>query len=692
MPRNPLMQDGGQNLSQLLMALGSGFSMASAANQPWWAGIGPAAGLYGQAQQQAEDRAYRQQQIEQNNQYRQLQEEALRAQIDGKRKAEAARMGFRLDDASAPGSGTAPAPVPGMAPPVPKPVMGGGQNVPLDPVKAAGAIGTTESGNNYRAVGPVTADGDRAWGKFQVMGKNIGPWTQEVLGTAMTPEQFLNDDKAQDAVFNSKFGAYANKYGPEGAARAWFAGEGGMNNPNAKDVLGTTVASYGRKFADLYGMQNPEAPPESYRGPGTNPMPAPPVSIAPPPPMPGVPAVPPSPVVLTGGQAPVPMTPGAAPQQIPPPPEPVTVPFESVNLPPQMKAALEAAVQSGEISPADARARAYQIKKDLHSNVQADAKARYDQKMKLYELQYGEAVKIEAERRAAAAKIEEERRAAERDAARRAEDAKGDGSYEYLPDGRKVWISKADRAKGGIVVGDKPDKDLAPGTPTGDIAILETGDPASRAYSNAHKRMQSRMIDGPDGMKYLPDMSGYRTPTFSPDGQRAENTDATGMVPVGGNKAIRQGEDELRKEFENRQNVKAHREVVPIIESAEEAIKRPTRAADLNLIYALGKVMDPNSVVREGEMVMARGTGTVQDYIGGLLGQLNGGQTLKDDTRRKLVEEIKSRAVALERSYNIDKEAFSALAERRGFNVNNVITPVRPDKPKPTVIDLNGGN
>ena len=88
------MGDGGQNLSQLLMALGSGFSMASAANQPWWAGIGPAAGLYGQAQQQAEDRAYRQQQIEQNNQYRQLQEQALRAQIDAKRADQEAALSY----------------------------------------------------------------------------------------------------------------------------------------------------------------------------------------------------------------------------------------------------------------------------------------------------------------------------------------------------------------------------------------------------------------------------------------------------------------------------------------------------------------------------------------------------------------------------------------------------------------------
>ena len=55
----------------------------------------------------------------------------------------------------------------------------------------------------------------------------------------MTPEQFLASPQLQDAVFQGKFNQYVQKYGPEGAAKAWFAGEQGMNNPNAKDVLGT---------------------------------------------------------------------------------------------------------------------------------------------------------------------------------------------------------------------------------------------------------------------------------------------------------------------------------------------------------------------------------------------------------------------------------------------------------------------
>jgi hypothetical protein len=121
----------------------------------------------------------------------------------------------------------------------------------------ANAISSIESGGRYDALGPVTRNGDRAFGRYQIMGANIGPWTKEALGQALTPQQFLASPKAQDAVFRAKFGQYAQKYGPEGAARAWFAGEGGMNNPNAKDTLGTSVSGYASKFSKALGGSAP---------------------------------------------------------------------------------------------------------------------------------------------------------------------------------------------------------------------------------------------------------------------------------------------------------------------------------------------------------------------------------------------------------------------------------------------------
>jgi hypothetical protein len=123
----------------------------------------------------------------------------------------------------------------------------------------ARATAAQESGGNYRALGPVTESGDRAFGKYQVMGKNIRPWTKQYYGRELTPTEFLNNPEAQEAVYRGEFGRLVRKHGPDGAARAWFAGERGMNNPNARDILGTTVSAYADNF-------NRNLPPEITAG------------------------------------------------------------------------------------------------------------------------------------------------------------------------------------------------------------------------------------------------------------------------------------------------------------------------------------------------------------------------------------------------------------------------------------------
>jgi hypothetical protein len=145
----------------------------------------------------------------------------------------------------------------------------------------ADAISSIESGGRYNLLGPVTRSGDRAYGKYQVMGSNVGPWTKEVLGTAMTPQQFLSDPKAQDAVFAAKFGQYADKYGnPQDAASAWFTGRPLSQGANRADVLGTTGSSYVAKFNNALGV--PQAVAQNSAPQMASPLPPPQTVGAPP--------------------------------------------------------------------------------------------------------------------------------------------------------------------------------------------------------------------------------------------------------------------------------------------------------------------------------------------------------------------------------------------------------------------------
>ena len=119
------------------------------------------------------------------------------------------------------------------------------------------ALGTIESSNNYGALGPETGKG-RAYGRYQVMDFNIPTWTQEALGQSMTPDQFLANEKAQDAVARYKFGQYVEKTGnPFDAASMWFSGRPMAQAGQAADVTGTNVPEYVGRFANALGL-NPE--------------------------------------------------------------------------------------------------------------------------------------------------------------------------------------------------------------------------------------------------------------------------------------------------------------------------------------------------------------------------------------------------------------------------------------------------
>lgn len=113
----------------------------------------------------------------------------------------------------------------------------------------------------YRALGPATK-GDRAYGKYQVMGANIPSWTKEALGRSMTPQEFLRDNAAQDAVFDHKFGQSIQRYGsPEDAASVWFTGRPrGAASGAARDVTGTSGNKYVSMFSNALGKGGGASP------------------------------------------------------------------------------------------------------------------------------------------------------------------------------------------------------------------------------------------------------------------------------------------------------------------------------------------------------------------------------------------------------------------------------------------------
>ena len=129
------------------------------------------------------------------------------------------------------------------------------------------SIAALESGgerNPYAARGPIVRSGDRAYGKYQVMGANVGPWTREILGREMTPEQFAADSIAQEKVFAGKFGQYVEKYGsPEAAASVWFTGRPSAPDAQARDANGRPFGLTGQQYVDRFKAGLPAETPAS---------------------------------------------------------------------------------------------------------------------------------------------------------------------------------------------------------------------------------------------------------------------------------------------------------------------------------------------------------------------------------------------------------------------------------------------
>lgn len=106
------------------------------------------------------------------------------------------------------------------------------------------AITSNETGhlkNPYSAVGPLV-NGNRAYGKYQIMDFNIVKWGRDYLGKNITISQYRNSPDLQEQLARAVLTSYYNKYGAEGAAAMWFSGS---PNPNSNKSDGHwTVKQY----------------------------------------------------------------------------------------------------------------------------------------------------------------------------------------------------------------------------------------------------------------------------------------------------------------------------------------------------------------------------------------------------------------------------------------------------------------
>jgi hypothetical protein len=161
-------------------------------------------------------------------------------------------------------------------------------------------------------------------------------------------------------------------------------------------------------------------------------------------------------------------------------------------------------------------------------------------------------------------------------------------------------------------------------------------------------------------------------------------------------------EAELRKEFTAQ--AKPFIEIGQAYQKIESAALNPSPAGDISLIFGFMKILDPGSVVREGEFATAANAGGIDDRIRTMYNKALTGQRLDEkirtdflaqsrnliESQRTLSQDLVDRYSTTASQYNLDPsrvtfDPFKRVKTPQNIinqNINPSALPTAPNKPK----------
>lgn len=253
-------------------------------------------------------------------------------------------------------------------------------------------------------------------------------------------------------------------------------------------------------------------------------------------------------------------------------------------------------------------------------------------------------------------------------------DVNGQSAWVNAQDGRILPIGQAKRNT--ATVGNN-----LVDTATGEVLYSAAEKPTTVSPGSALVGPGGQVIyQAPDRESAKPVTVAAGASLVSPDGKplfTAPDRDKT----VENERKGREEAQSIRREIQGLASFKNYEQALPIYGAMVEAAPRNTKAADLNLVYGLGKIMDPGSVVREGEMVMVKNTGSLPDWLVGSINSLNGGQALTPETRNAIMTEAFGRMQAYEGALGQETARYRDIVSRAGINPEDVLPRFSTVKP-----------
>lgn len=131
-------------------------------------------------------------------------------------------------------------------------------------------------------------------------------------------------------------------------------------------------------------------------------------------------------------------------------------------------------------------------------------------------------------------------------------------------------------------------------------------------------------------------------------------------------------EDTVRKEFLGQ--AKSYIEIGQAYKKIQESAKDPSAAGDLALIFNYMKILDPGSVVREGEFATAQNAAGIPDRIRAQYNQVLNGQRLAETQRQDFLNQAKN--VTRSQKDNFDQTLlpfYKGIVQDRNLKESNVL-------------------
>ena len=136
-------------------------------------------------------------------------------------------------------------------------------------------------------------------------------------------------------------------------------------------------------------------------------------------------------------------------------------------------------------------------------------------------------------------------------------------------------------------------------------------------------------------------------------------------------KVVRLQENVLRKEFTSES--KEYRKAIKQKDKLDRSLARATAAGDLSAIFAYMKILDPPSVVREGEQATAKNASGVPDRIRNLYNATIRGTKLTPAQRLDFGETSNQLLIPYIDEYKGLSERYKSIAERQNLNSLNIL-------------------